>query len=478
MALFIAQTDGTTNFEVGLVELDLISISKIDGGLGFEESATVDIEGVTCIPITYTQSKTGPTPDRLNDMVNKTDFPNQSDVVIFGVDCAFMLSDGTSECGNGVSIESPANSPMFDTTNNPFSATIAIFYDVTYCDGAGEIVDKEGGGHTAQYSDVVLYHEMSHAFHFLSNTTNSDLAQEEVAAETDENDMRDVRGVPHRDVNSHWGDCGGGDTGGCCIVATLSTGSAFSDGVNRFRHLRDHVLRRSAVGDNFFAEFFYRYYGFSPEVTLLLGRQPNLGPLVREYFVMPLLAGCELLIYYAENKGRGLVEFLRGQSRREALAPIYEKRFLDELAGYLTIGRNFDRRSIGAALKGKGDEYTGFQKLLKHIRRETLKDEYIEWTLISVVEVWLESARLLRSGKTDAEIDQAIYEKIVNWIAHMPISDIWSEFSRLETENELKSLEQFIFDARSKEIYSARLIARHPMYSETIRRWAEGRYYA
>jgi hypothetical protein len=192
---------------------------------------------------------------------------------------------------------------------------------------------------------------------------------------------------------------------------------------------------------------------------------------------MPLLAGCELLIYYAENKGRGLVEFLREQSARETLAPLYEKRFLSELSGYLTIGRNFDRRSIAAALKGKGDEYEGFQKLLKHIRRETLKDEYIEWTLISVVEVWLESARLLSSGKTDAEIDREIYDKIVNWISHMPISDIWSEFSRLETENELTSLEQFIFDARSKEIYSARLIAKHPKYSETIRRWAERRRY-
>jgi hypothetical protein len=477
MALFIAKTDGTTDFEVGLVELDLISISKIDSGLGFEENATVDIEGVTCIPVTYTESETGPTPDRLNDMVNKTDFPNQSDVVIFGVDCAFLLSDGSSECGNGVSIESPANSPVYSTSGNPFTATIAIFYDVTYCDGAGMIVDKEGGGHTAQYSDVVLYHEMSHAFHFLSNTQDPDLAQEEVNAETDENDMRDVRGVPHRDAHSHWGDCGGGDTG-CCIVATLSTGSAFSSEVNRFRHLRDHVLRRSAVGDNFFAEFFYRYYGFSPEVTLLIGRQPNLGPLVRDYFVMPLLAGCELLIYYAENKGRGLAEFLREQATREALAPIYEERFLNELAGYLTIGRNFDRQSIAAALSGKGNEYAGFQKLLKHIRRETVKDEYIEWTLISVVEVWLESARQLGLGKTDAEIDRAIYEKIINWIAHMPISDIWGEFSRIETENELNALEQFIFDRRSKEIYSARLIAKHPMHSETIRRWAERRDYA
>lgn len=487
MALFIAQTDGATDFEVGLVQLDLIAISKIDGGLDFQEAATVDIEGVTCIPVAYVQSETGETPDRLDDLANRTDFTEQSDVVIFGVDCNFMLSDGTSMCGNGTAVESPANNPVYDTSWNPFAGTIAVFYDVTYCDGAGMRVDKEGGGRTAQYSDVVLYHELSHAFHFLTAAQppldpdiSASLAQEEVNAETDENDMRDVRGVSHRDVNSHWGDCGlvnGGSEGdtGCCIVATLATGSAFSEEINRFRHFRDHTLCDSVVGADFFKQFFYRYYGFSPEVTRLIGRQPNLGPLVKERFVMPLLCGVEMLIYYADHQGKGLAEFLRHQSQRQGLCDLYQKQSLDELCSYLKIARNFNLASVSTALKGKGRNYSGFRKLLKHINKETLNDEYIEWSLVSVVELWVESALVLYSGKSDAEINFKVYEKIVRWIALMPISNVWNEFSRLETEVELQNLEQFIFDPRSKELFSRRLFEKHPQYDQTIRRWSEER---
>jgi hypothetical protein len=481
MALFIAQTDGTTNFEVGLVQLDLIAISKIDQDLGFEETATVDIEGITCIPVTYTQNETGATPERLDELVNRTDFVEQTDVVIFGLDCTFMLNDGTSMCGNGTAVESPANNPVYNTSWNPFTATIPVFYDVTYCDGAGMIVDKDGGGHTAQYSDVVLYHELSHAYHFLNATqpplnptVTESLAQEEVNAEIDENDMRDVRGVPHRDVNSHWGACGGGETG-CCIVASLATGSAFSDDVNRFRLLREHTLRQSVVGDDFFKEFFYRYYGFSPEVTRLMGRQPSLSDLVKDRFVLPLLAGVEMLIFYADQKGDGLCEFIKTQSVRSGLSEIYRKEFLAELSSYLKIARNFDNDLISKSLKDKGVQYSGFKKLLKHINKETIKDEYVNWALVSVVEVWVESALLLYTTKSDAEIGFEIYEKIIKWIALMPVSNVWEEFSRIETETELQHLEQFIFDPISKEIFSGRLVEKHSKYSETILKWVEGK---
>jgi hypothetical protein len=47
--------------------------------------------------------------------------------------------------------------------------------------------------------------------------------------------------------------------------------------------------------------------------------------------------------------------------------------------------------------------------------------------------------------------------------------------SRIQTEVELQSLEDFIFDSRSKEVFSERLIDEHPKYSATIRRWAESK---
>jgi len=127
---------------------------------------------------------------------------------------------------------------------------------------------------------------------------------------------------------------------------------------------------------------------------------------------------------------------------------------------------------------GSGEENLtsyGFNKLLRHINTETVKNEYIGWALVSVVEIWVESALLLYSTKSDDEIDFYVYEKIVKWIAYLPVSNVWDNMSRIQTEVELQSLEDFIFDSRSKEVFSERLIDEHPKYSATIRRWAESK---
>jgi hypothetical protein len=469
MGLLIAQSGGPVNLDVGQAQIDITAISKIDGGVGFEEAATVDVEGVTCIPVTYTQNETGPTPDRLNDLVNEVSFTSPPEIVVFAVSNpdAFTLSDGTELLGNGFAF--PVGS-----TDSPFANNVCTLYDTTLCDEDGIWVDKEGGGETCMTTSVLLYHELSHCFHYVTGTTAAG-AQEEVNAEIDENDMRDVRGLDHRDVNSHNGGCGHGCGKNCCIVASLSTGSAFSEEIKQFRRLREHTLRHSAVGGEFFKEFFYRYYGFSPEVTRLLGSKPHLSPLIRERFVLPLLAGVEMLIFYADNKGTEMAKFLRGQSKREGLTELYENKFLDELSTYIVSARNFDGKAISVVLKNKGKKYVGFRKLLRHINKETINDEYIDWSLVAVVELWVQSAKLLHSGKPEAKIDFEVYEKIVHWIALMPVSGVWEDFSRLQTELELLSIEQFIFDPRSKEIFSARLIEEHPRYTTTIRRWAEGK---
>jgi len=468
MALFIAQSGGPVNMNVGQGELDVIAISQIDSGVGFDETNTTDIEGVTCIPVSYTQNETGPTSDRLNDLVNEVSYTSPPQIVIFPVQNpdAFTLSDGTPLKGNGFAF------PV-GNADSPFTSNVCTLYDITLCGGDGMWCDQEGGGRVMITTETMLYHELSHCFHFVTGTAAAG-AQEEVNAEIDENDMRDVRGIPHRDVNSHDGGCGGG-VDPCCIVASLSTGSPYSTEINRFRHIREHSLRYSAVGEDFFKEFFHRYYEFSPEVCRLMGHQPNLTPLIKDKFVVPLLAGSELLIHYAESKGTGFAEFLRRQSRREGMDRYYQKHFLDELQAFLKIARHFDGKTISRVLKTKGKEFSGFNKLLRHINTETVKNEYIGWALVSVVEIWVESALLLYSTKSDDEIDFYVYEKIVEWIAYLPVSNVWDNMSRIQTEVELQSLEDFIFDSRSKEVFSERLIDEHPKYSATIRRWAESK---
>lgn len=460
MSLFLARNSGA-NDRFASAQTDTISISTMDTGLGFNEATPTTIEGVICVEVTYTRSQPGPTAIRLDALVHDTGFTTAQQIVVMAV------PDGT--LFNGIPVSSVAGIALdIGDAGSPFTNHICTIYDADDCNGSGHWVDQEGGGTTTFPRDVILYHELAHCFHFATGVATS-----EPLAEIDENDMRDARGLPHRNTASHNGGCGGGPTS-CCIVASLATGSPYSEEIKRFRYVREQALRHSMVGDDFFDEFFYRYYAFSPEITRLMGHQPNLSRLIKECFVMPLLAGVEMLIYYADNRGEGLAEFIHAQSTRKGLSETYQKNFLDDLSRYLDNVRNFDPTAISLAVKDRGKAYSGFAKLLRHINKETIKDEYIDWSLVSVVELWVESALLLYSGKSNAEIDFEIYEKIIRWISLMPITKIWEEFSRLETELELQSLEQFIFDPKSKETFSKRLLVNHPQYRETIIRWEKG----
>lgn len=460
MSLFLARNAGV-NDRFTSAQADIISISTMDTGLGFNEATPITIEGVVCVEVTYTRTQPGPTAIRLDALVHDTGFVTPQQIIVMAVPDGTLFNDIPVSAVAGIALD-------IGEAGSPFANHICTIYDADDCNGSGHWVDQEGGGTTTFPRDVILYHELAHCFHFATGVATS-----EPLAETDENDMRDVRGIPHRNTASHNGGCGGGPTS-CCIVASLATGSPYSEEIKRFRYFREQTLRHSMVGDDFFNEFFYRYYAFSPEITRLMGHQPNLSLLIKEYFVMPLLAGVEMLIHYAEHRGEGLAQFVRGQSMREGLSGLYQKNFLDDLSRYLDQVRNFNTTAVSQAVRNRGKAYSGFAKLLRHINKETIKDAYIDWALVSVVELWVESALLLHSGKSEAEIDFEIYEKIIRWISLMPVTNIWEEFSRLETELELQSLEQFIFAPKSKEAFSRRLLANHPRYRETVRRWEKG----
>lgn len=457
MSLLIARNTGA-NDRFAEAQADIISISTMDVGIGFNEASPVIISGINCIEVTYARTETGLTAVRLDDLVHDTGFTAPEQIIVLAV------PDGTTF--NGIVVSSVAGIALdVGDTGNPFPNDICTIYDADDCNGAGHWVDREGGGTTSFPRDVILYHELSHCFHFATGVATS-----EPLAETDENVMRDARGLDHRDITSHNGGCGGGPTT-CCIVASLATGSPYSEEIRRFRYFREQILRHSTVGDDFFNEFHYRYYSFSPEMTRLMGHYPSLSPLIKKYFVIPLLAGIEMLLYYAENHGKGLAKFLNDQSSRKSLVEIYKEDFLNELFGYLKIIRNFDNKEISQILNNKCKEYPGFNKMLRHIYKEAFKDEYINWSLVSVVEIWVESALLLYSKKSQNEIDIEINKKIIQWIGLLPVSNVWEEFSRLETELELKNIEQFIYDTRSKISFAKRLIEKHPRHQITILNW-------
>lgn len=475
MAIFIAISDSTDNFDFEKAESNIISISKSDAGIGFASTGSL-IQGVTCEQVSYSQSNTGPTPDRINLLINNIGFDagislsygSPPDIVIFGVGYQYLLPDGTPIVG---AVTLPEGS--FDP-GNPLLSHISIFYDTSLCNGSGYWVMKDGAGQVQLDNAITLYHELAHAFKYVIWGNIAD----ETQASDDENDMRDVEGADHRDINNHTGGCGGGiptteDPPPNCIIVSLATGSPYSNEVNSLRNLREHILRRSEVGDDFFKQFFYSYYGFSPEVCRLMRHQPALRPLIKKYFVAPLLAGLELLVHYAEHQGQGLVDLIHRQAKREEFKEIYQPEFLRELAAYLSFTKNYNQAAISMALTSKGEGFAEIAGLLQHVNDEIIKDDFINWALVDVLKIWLSSASLLTTEKTDEETNSEVQALISEWISHLPITSIWKEFSHLETENELFSLEQFIFERESKEIFAERVIEKYPTHANIIRRWAQ-----
>ena len=484
MTLFIAQTDGTTNFDLTQVQVDLLSITRVDTGLGFTENPTTAIESVTTVPVTYNRTENGATPTRIDDLVNDHGFTAPPHIVLFGVNDTFVLSDGTSLKGNGIAI--PVGG-----SGNPFAHHVAALYDVTLCGGAGEWVDKEGGGTTQNTTDVVLYHELSHCFHFVTGTTASTSAAEEEAAETDENDMRDVRGLPHRDVHSHNGGCGGG-TPSCCIVASLATGSPYSVEVATFRHYREHVLRGSDVGDDFFATLHHQYYAFSPEVVRLMGHRPELGSTIRGRYVMPLLAAVEMLIHYANERGSGLTRLLRKQKSRAECTDIFAPNALITLHSGLTLARAFAAQEPGSMTQtetaslafmpvqktsaSSGETGTGpsdqMDELAALIDARAVRYGVLAWALLETVQLWTDAQLALQRGTDELEVGETLRATIADWLGRMPISDLWEEFSRLKAMAELEYLDQFMFDQRARTLFAQRLAQAVPRHATAAAAWA------
>ncbi|MFI9080017.1 CFI-box-CTERM domain-containing protein [Streptomyces sioyaensis] len=266
MALYIDVT-GTPDS----VFADLYAIAHSDGGLG-----EVGVPDPTVNQVTYTPTLSGTTVTRLKAVVD-----HPSTIVITGLPSGATGPDGNPITGNGLTYVDGAG-------------VIRIAYDTGQCNGNGIWTVGEDGSHISTPGPVVLYHEMSHAWHYATGTIAATPALEEVAAETDENDMRDVVGLPHRKVTDHTGGCGGVAPGGGCFIVTAAYGSTARARVERLRSLRDGVLKPHPVGLAAFDELHREYYRFSPAVAARMDRDEDFRATVRDLLVEPLTAFFEL----------------------------------------------------------------------------------------------------------------------------------------------------------------------------------------
>jgi hypothetical protein len=271
---------------------NLYTISMQDGHLG-----DIPVPGdPTAQQVTYDGAAPAPaTAARLHALVNNNFAPIViQTIVITALNGGTDPYSGENITGNGLT---------YTDVVPGVGTIIRIVYDVSQCNGAGIALFDTDGNPISTPNPVILYHELSHAFHgamnqipFDTTLCSNDTTSDEPAATVDENVMRGVLGYCLRDVCNHDGTCGSGDncsgppvTPGCFIVS-VTTGSSKSAEVNRLRQLRDGIKAISGLGAQLIDVIYDEYYQFSPGIAAELEQDAFARQAVLWVVVRPLLA--------------------------------------------------------------------------------------------------------------------------------------------------------------------------------------------
>ena len=311
MTLLIANFDPVHNvqFESTSVLLHLYKLVQEDGELGGHPHPTDS--SVTVVDY-KTPSKSGFCQNMIKALAN-TAYPN--DVVIHGVTSNYLIEINDlqrwhqiSEYG-GIVMFNPADTYQPLEIGGYKTFRLHIVYDVQECNGMGYVGYGPGGVMIGEPIEIVLLHELSHAYHYCRR--DFDFSDFEVQAETDENSARAQLGYPLRDVNDHDGRCREANESPSgmkppfwerCFIASAAFGSRSAPEVQRLRNFRDSVLGSHPIAWSVVERFFADYYRFSPAISVDMQRDHRLRELVRVVAAEPLLHFWTLCQIYVTGK--------------------------------------------------------------------------------------------------------------------------------------------------------------------------------
>lgn len=434
MTLFIGRDDGTGTFFPGDVGIQLIQISNNDAGYGEIDNPAEPMG----IEVTYNRNDPGIPARRLDDLVN-TNFG--VDIIIWGVNCNYLLMGYPMSNFGGVAL------PQGDALNP--TTEILTIYDVSDCCGSGYYVYNTNGDCISDPCSVILYHELAHCFHFATGAATS-----EPLAIADENDLRNQLGLENRDVNNHGGGCGQCPTT-CCIIASISTGSAYSREVNFLRKVRDRFLRSTEVGEEFFNHLFYDYYSFSPEICRMMAKDSNLTSLIRDIFVGPFVCMLNVLLAYSDKPFD--FEFL-GQEYKDNFLKICDSENTDfsALAKCKKVLKDYEinKNEISEVISDfESDD------LVTILKRKAASSIFIRWAMLDMMFIFFETYELYASGATPEEYGKFLAQSFESWAPKIPITPIWKNLSTYSFREELKLLDQTILKTpRAKNNFAISLL--------------------
>jgi hypothetical protein len=426
--------------------------------------------------VTYAPTLPGIPPARLNTLVNTAFNPNYGagaqavNIIVLPVLSNFMLNDGRSILTVGGTALPPSNSGLPGAVLNNTTECLVI-YDTTQNNGAGYCTARAGTGGTLDLqtpNPVILYHELSHAFRTVNANTLALTAAcnpsspEENAAIVDENDMRNQLAAAAgttavlRDPGIHCGGlCPGGSTtgsGGCCIIASVASGSSLSSEVASLRSIRDRFLRTSEIGFAFFESLHRDYYGFSPQVCTLMAQYPVLRNLILEGFVRPLVIVLEIMADYV----------LDGGSEMRA-AEKFVSHHLDRSAAVERLAILSRARQV---LNGDSVELTAEQQQLAALLVPALESRHVKWALIEPLEIYSSALHSFLREAPAPELGLQLVEAIGLWSQRMPLDDVWAVLAVHELRAELALLDHSILRTEAaRSEFRNRL--RHKFYNVT-----------
>ncbi|MGB7926385.1 MAG: hypothetical protein WCF57_24300 [Pyrinomonadaceae bacterium] len=262
---------------------DLLQIARCDPGLTtFQASPYV-------LAVAYQQKQQAvASSSRLLALANAT-----TNILIIGVNSMFVFSDGTAITtlvGGG-------------TLPGSLTEPITIYLDVTDAAGQGYHVLNSQGQTMPMPRQVLLYHELAHAYHMIQGDAPASDQAQQVQAIHDENDFRAQLSIELRNSTNDIGGPGLASHQGfpfprCkpvdpgfnwdCIVATAAVGSPHAPRVEELRRARREYRNLSLWATLISEPVLDTYRKFSPSVVRDMHADPALRRAMLLYAVQPV----------------------------------------------------------------------------------------------------------------------------------------------------------------------------------------------
>jgi hypothetical protein len=461
MTLFVS-----TNAQEPMVGLDLVHILGTDsGGLGTPSS------GGAFDQASYKQTQNSFAKDRMNAIINSF---AQTPINVTGVLNTFVLPDGTPITSAAGVTSVPSSSVNSAGTGVASGTTITIIYDVSACGGSGYCVFDTSNNSISDPTEVILFHELAHAFHWANN--DFDKAKPEPQAENDENKLRgeEQPPVPLRDPNNHNGGCGTCTPPKSCFIASAAFGSALAPEVDEFRKVRDSILRQTRLGAEFFSHFYAEYNRFSRRVAGDMNASPALRETMTVLLVEPMLEFLRLLQDYAWGRWQD-AKFARDVaiSLERSLVRLRQQDFVgqwevEQIAdGIAQMGcmnaepqawPRQDRPPRPPA--DPRDPVALFDYINSLVFATSDSTKYVEWGLVLPLKLYWSAMRAWQAEDAyDIGAAATYVNRTANWLASVPIPPTLNYPSREALRIELAQLAKTVFTTPSiRRYFGGRLL--------------------